>query len=206
MLNVEFGLVHKKFEKKFCSMLRSSPSNNLKHAHDCSFSFLATTAKAGYDVACDNEQPVEVQVTMDGTLHDFSQDDITLINRSAMEAYDEAFLSADYALGNFEVVASVKKGKPERPGSRLECHILECDDDNMASLGETKLIAAKIAPLCPIEGAAPPDKAKLLEFLHEAFEKALCAKLANSGSAQFANVKNCSFRVVTDPFTFAQKA
>jgi hypothetical protein len=42
-----------------------------------------------------------------------------------------------------------------------------------------------------------------LAFLHGAFEKAFCSKLQRSGSDNFANVSDCSFRFVYDPVSFA---
>jgi hypothetical protein len=42
-----------------------------------------------------------------------------------------------------------------------------------------------------------------LAFLHETFEKAFCSKLQRSGSANFANVSDCSFRFIYDPVSFA---
>jgi hypothetical protein len=67
----------------------------------------------------------------------------------------------------------------------------------VASLGETKLIVAKMAPFCNVGSVV--DQAKL-KFLHEAFEKALCAKLANSGSSNLANVQDCVFSTVASPW------
>jgi hypothetical protein len=42
-----------------------------------------------------------------------------------------------------------------------------------------------------------------LAFLHGAFEKAFCAKIQRSGSANFANVLDCSFRFVYNPLSYA---
>jgi hypothetical protein len=40
-----------------------------------------------------------------------------------------------------------------------------------------------------------------LAYLHGAFEKAFCAKIQRSGSANFANVSDCSFRFVYNPLS-----
>jgi hypothetical protein len=42
-----------------------------------------------------------------------------------------------------------------------------------------------------------------LAFLHGAFEKAFCSKLQRSGSSNFANVSDCSFRFIYAPVSFA---
>jgi hypothetical protein len=190
-------------------MLRASGSDNLKAVSECYLSFLTTGAEGSSlpiktDKGCGMKQ-MEGNVMMRGILHDFSYDDIALINKSVQEAYNDAFSTVGYSLGSFEAVnyLDVFAGC-WWPGCTSECRLCPNDDD-MASLGEAKLIVAKMAPLCPNDNVGPPavNKAKL-EFIHEAFEKALCAKLANSGSANFANVQGCSFSMVTDPFSSAE--
>jgi hypothetical protein len=42
--------------------------------------------------------------------------------------------------------------------------------------------------------------------MQSAFEKSLCAKLANSGSANFANAHSCAFSFVAAPVTEKSKA
>jgi len=45
-----------------------------------------------------------------------------------------------------------------------------------------------------------------MRAMESAFENALCHKLQNSGSANFANVHSCSFRFVSNPVQDAKKA
>ena len=43
-------------------------------------------------------------------------------------------------------------------------------------------------------------------YVTSAFEKSLCAKLQNSGSANFAHARDCSFAYVNSPSTAATVA
>jgi hypothetical protein len=71
------------------------------------------------------------------------------------------------------------------------CH----NDDAVATVAGSSLRASSTT------GAAP--SAQKLASLHEAFEKTFCNKLSMSGSANFANVHQCSFRFVDTPLEAA---
>jgi hypothetical protein len=156
--------------------------------------------RSSVEQACSNDMQMEAQVMVHGTLHDFTEEDIALINTSVESAYNDAFSSAGFSIGKFETV-----GEMDVPGVSQFPPICElCPDDDRAFMagGITKLLSSRIAPLCLKggNGSTVSDDARLA-FMLEAFEKSFCSKLRNSGSANFANVQDCTFRMVNSPVT-----
>jgi hypothetical protein len=211
LLGMELGGTHQKFQETFCAVIRSSGSANLAKVHDCSFSFLEMTGgntdsvpiRSAVKQFCNNDMKMEAQVMVHGALHDFTKEDLALINKSAKSAYNDAFSSTGFAIGSFETVREM-----DVPGVSQDppiCELCPDDDKAFAAGGVTKLLVTRVAPLCPSDdnGSTVTDDVKLL-FMHEAFEKAFCSKLQNSGTANFANVQDCTFRMVSSPFTSAK--
>lgn len=202
--------VHKTFETAFCAKLRASGSANMISAHTCSLSFLDMPGQPVDSVPIESGDSFnEAQITLEGTLHDLRDADFAIIDQSVIAAYNEAFSSAGFGLGSFESVADL-----EMPvGISPECRWCPPDDDMVTATSTATLVLARVAPLgispecrwCPPDddavttatvGAIEDSK---LAFMHEAFEKAFCSKLGNSGSANLANVNKCSFRFVYSP-------
>jgi hypothetical protein len=194
---------HSSFEDEFCAFLRQSGSANFAHAHACSFSFLDMPGQPHVSLPIHSKltKNTEAQVVFRGTLHELSESDMKLVDQSVISAYNEAFSSVGYGLGNFHSVADI-----DMPShlAQPDCRLCPNDDDVMA-VSEAKLLVARVTPitqpdcrLCPNDddalAAAVSDEK--LALLHGAFEKALCQKLKNSDSANFANVHDCGFRFV----------
>jgi hypothetical protein len=51
---------------------------------------------------------VEAQVMVRGILHDFTKEDLALINKSAKSAYNDAFSSGGLAIGSLETVREME--------------------------------------------------------------------------------------------------
>jgi hypothetical protein len=207
---LDLGDLHRKFEKKFCSDLRNSGSVNLANARDCSFSFLDMPGQPDQNMPIQasesfrSGEKAEAQVMLHGTVQEFSEKDYELIDQSVVEAYEEAFFtSAGFSLNSVEIVADLDITVGWMP----DCRFCPPDDDaTMASAA--KLVVAHVTPVgwtpdcrfCPPDDDAAVVKGSLsdaqLGYLHEAFEKAFCHKLQNSGAVNFANVHDCSFRFV----------
>ena len=175
------GSVHKKFEDSLCEMLRDSGTANLSNAKNCAFSFVETPGQ-GFGIlpveaamTCKEGTPMSAQFAMDGTLDAFSEEDFLLIDKSIMDAYNEAFLSTGKAMVTFTADGNV----------------------GVAAMDNSKMLMGRFEPLCPNDDDVPPSTK--LESMHEAFEQAFCAKLQNSGNANFAKVENCHFRLVVRP-------
>ncbi|GAX09991.1 hypothetical protein FisN_11Lh016 [Fistulifera solaris] len=199
----ELKAFHVSFEDEFCALLRQSGSANFAHAHACSFSFLDMPGQPHVSLPMQDKlsKNTEAQVIFRGTLHELSESDMNLVDQSVVLAYNEAFSSVGYGLGNFNSVADI-----DMPNhlAQPDCRLCPNDDDVMA-ISETKLLVARVTPimqpdcrLCPndddaLKATVSDEK---LAFMHGAFEKALCQKLKNSGSANFANVHDCNFRFV----------
>ena len=202
------GDVHAAFEKDFCAGLRQSGSKNLAHARDCTFSFLDTTGHNEENIPIQSEEgknkKTETQLTLQGTLHSFSEKDLEILDEAVIAAFDDAFYSAGYSLGSF--VSNADLDIPSKVSWDPTCRLCPPDAD---IAGDAKLIMSTAAPLgwdptcrlCPPEDGAMVanlSDAKL-GFLHKAFENTLCTKLQKSGSANFANVHDCIFRFVYAP-------
>ena len=200
----ELKAFHSSFESEFCALLRQSDSANFAHAHGCSFSFLDMPGQPHVSLPIQGKvnKNTEAQVLFRGTLHELSDSDMTLVDQSVVLAYNEAFASVGYGLGSFHSVADI-----DMPThlAQPDCRLCPNDDDVMAVVSEAKLLVARVTPitqpdcrLCPNDDdalAAAVSEEKLA-FMHGAFEKAVCQKLKNSGSANFANVHDCNFRFV----------
>jgi hypothetical protein len=211
--------MHQTFENKFCAGLRESGSDALTEARDCSFSFLNMPGQAEENlpiVEQSNGQNSEAQLTLQGTLNDLSEKDLQVLDESIVSAYNEAFSSAGYKLESFKTVADLEL--PSNVSWDPYCRLCPPDTDAV-KVGSAKLIVASAATLgwdpycrlCPpaedaTVAATPELSDAKLAFLHTAFEKTLCAKLQNSGEANFANVSGCSFRFVFAPVSEATTA
>jgi hypothetical protein len=84
------------------------------------------------------------------------------------------------------------------PGPAI-CNLCLDDDKAFAVGGITNLIFTRVDPLRSSSDDHPDAHDTKLAFMHEAFEKAFCTKLQNNGSANFANVQDCTFRVLNSP-------
>jgi hypothetical protein len=203
------GDIHKKFEDDFCGLLRASGSANLASASQCSLSFLETpghTASVPVESAYRSKdgEAEEAQVILHGTLHDLSEKDYAVIDTTIIAAYNEAFAKTGYAAGSFEVVADMKM-----PNNDADALMI-----NTVTIVSAQWWGPNFWPGCrwcsnddaiALTGS-PILKDSDIAFMHEAFEKAFCSKLQNSGLANFANVHNCSFRFVNSPTDGAVEA
>ena len=210
------GDMHQSFENNFCAGLRESGSDTLAEARDCTFSFLNMPGQAEENlpiVEQSNGQNAEVQLTLQGTLHDLSEKDMKIIDGSIVSAYNEAFSSAGYKLKSFETVSDIEL--PSNVSWDPTCRLCPPNTESMR-MGSTNLIVAtadtlgwdptcRLCPPAEDVTVAELSDAKLA-FLHTAFEKTFCAKLQKSGSANFANVSGCSFRFVFAPIGEATTA
>jgi hypothetical protein len=206
MQELHLGDIHKKFEDNFCGLLRASGSANLASASQCSLSFLETpghTASVPVESAyrSNDGKAEQAQVIMHGTLHDLSEKDYAVIDTTIVAAFNEAFADTGYAASSFEVVADINM-----PNNDADALMI-----NAATIVSAKLDWKWWGPnfwpgcrWCSNDDAialtgSPILKDSDIAFMHEAFEKAFCSKLQNSGLANFANVNNCSFRFVNNP-------
>jgi hypothetical protein len=226
--------LHTAFEVFFCSQLRTSGSANLVDAKDCSFSFVEKPGNSGvteklspvesaYAVASSaiKETMTEAQIIMTGLLHDFSDADRELINQSILAAHSEAFASTDYSLKSFNMEGDVDFRY--FPFDWPRCRI--CKNNTATDTVVTLITAVAVAAvdhkndgglgqpakcrLCKDDdalatAAAGGASVKKLASMHEAFEKSICTKLNTSGSANFANAHDCSFRFVARPHVASQ--
>jgi hypothetical protein len=202
MKTIDFGNIHKHFEENFCGLLRVSSSANLVNAHDCSLSFLDTPGKSvlvpsELAYASTNGDATEAQVTIHGTLHDFSEEEFALINTSIESAYNEAYTKAGYTINDFGVKTVI-----DMPNGCTSCSSAE---------NSPKMLFARIRPGCMdyIPGGNSTDvvlKDSQIAFMHQAFENAFCIKLQNSGMVNFANIHDCSFHFVYNPVGEAEFA
>jgi len=205
----QLGDVHKSFEEKFCAKLRSSGSANLANAQGCSFAIVDMPGQADFvpiesAYASTNGQSTEGQIVLRGTLNELSEADLKLLDKSVIAAYNDAFAKAGYKL-KLKSKASVYVS--ETPGTGDPTCSL-CGNDDM-TFGEVQVVFSHVQetpgtgdPTCTFCGN--DDEVVLLKdsevaYMHKAFEKAFCAKLQNSGVANFANVHGCSFRFVYNP-------
>jgi hypothetical protein len=201
------------FEASFCSTLRSSGLTNLVNVKECSFSFVekpgsstnTSPVDSPYASSANNQgAKMEAHITMMGLLHDFSNADRDLINQSILSAHSKVFSSTGYSLKSFNVVSDVDvpplAGDDYKDSRDAGCIFL-CTSNGDAAVTLISAIA-----VAANDSEVANDHASFGQlYMHEAFEKSFCTKLQISGSANFANVHDCSFRFVGSP-RFAQVA
>jgi hypothetical protein len=139
----------------------------------------------------------EAQVDMHGTFRDLSKKDYAVIDTTIVAAYNRAFAKTEDAASSFEVVADIHM--PNNDANALMI--------NAATIVSAKWWGPNFWPgcrFCSNDDAIALTSSSIIKdsdiaFMHEAFEKAFCSKLQNSGLVNFANVNNCSFRFVNSP-------
>jgi len=213
--------VHKSFEDKFCAKLRSSGSANLANAKGCAFAILDVPGQADFvpiesAYASTNGQSTEGQIVLQGLLNDLSESDMKLIDESVMAAYDDAFAKVGFKL---KLSSKTSVGVSQIPGiSDPSCGAL-CNPNDDMTLGESQIVFSRVSQIPGISDPScgalcnPNDDVIVVNlketeraYMHKAFEKAFCAKLQNSGVANFANAHGCTFRFVYDPVGDAKTA
>ena len=134
----ELKAFHSSFESECCALLRQSGSANFAHAHACSFSFLDVAGQSHVSLPIQGKpsKNTEAQVILRGTLHEFSEHDMKLVDQSIIAACDEAFSSVGYSLGAFTTVADIDMpAHLEQP----DCRLCPNDDDAMV-VSDAKLL------------------------------------------------------------------
>ena len=177
-------LVHSNFEDMLCGLLNASGSSNLAKANGCTVSFVHKPIQAD-DIICnsgEDTKAVDTQFIMQGSQYDLSLEDIDLIDKSIVAAYNEAFVPAGKAMTHFQTTGQAVGFADD------------VDDDSV--LGDSKLLTGRFEPLCPNgddDDDVPPSK---LELMQSAFEQSICRKLVNSGNtnSNFANIDGDRFR------------
>jgi hypothetical protein len=194
-----------------------------------------------------SSNPAEAQVTVHGLLRETTVEDLNIISKSIVAAYNSAYSATGYSFTALQTKTLVsfshdKIGSTPRffwPGCRwhptddaltdsntetghttrsfevVADISMPNNDDNTLRINDATILSARFTPSFwpgfrwfPNEDAIALNehspipkipKDSHIASKHEAFEKSFCTKLQNSGLANFANVNNCSFRLVNSP-------
>lgn len=142
-----------------------------------------------------NNKEAEAQVSMQGTLHDFSDKDLAVIDSSIVSAYNEAFSKPGYSIGSFDAFTDVDVPLGCLPNCRM-CHP---DDDAMAN--NAKMVFARV--MTHSKAGVSDTQDSQMAFMHEAFEKSFCT--ASSATAAVPTLPTCtivafpSFTTLSEP-------
>jgi hypothetical protein len=144
-------------------------------------------------------------LSITGLLHSVTDEDIAILEASALQTFEDSFGEFGRAPKSFRVRGAVE---PLKLGSKLGDPCMYCppDDDSFGteSKGVANILLVEIevdvsskltdpCMYCPpdddgFEAVATPD----MDQVNSEFAKALCAKLQTSGSANFAEVGECA--------------
>ena len=171
--SIDLGHLHKTFEKTFCGELRASGYSAFANAKGCSVSFLTAPGQDIESLPIAEIPSSEAQLIFLGNLRDFSEEDMYLIDQKVKAAFNDAFMGTGLSLQDIRSVFSFGIAR-----------------------GAEMVLAEIVLPTADDGEDVSDDE---LALMHDAFEKAFCHQLANSGSANFANVHGCSFRFAHKP-------
>ena len=138
----------------------------------------------------------KAQIVIQGVPNDFSKEDLAVINKSAIAAYNAVQKDSSYSLVTVKPLLHFGAGD-----SVSQCMLCPPDDDAF-SLGEEKVLVADVqvrskqCMLCP-----PDDDVVALEDSsnHKLFVESFCNLLATSGSENLAKAHHCSFSFLEKP-------
>jgi hypothetical protein len=140
--------------------------------------------------------PADVRVILHGLLHETSREDMQIITKSIVAAYNHAYKPAGHSLDAFDPHTFVEftRGQQDPPICEL------CPDDDVAGMdSQSQLVLARVGakgtqdpPICEL---CPDDDLLGIELggTHQKFQETFCAMIRSSGSANLAKVNDCSF-------------
>jgi DNA-binding protein YbaB len=172
-----------------------------------------TSAEFNLRAAANNLQrpsssdPAEARVVIHGLTEDASLEDLEVIEKSAIAAYNSAYEIAGYSLKSFE--AQLSATVPDMADWMPDCRFCPPDDDAAALNKQTPekglLLLATVQSswnpdcrFCPPDDDASAIKQNLGD-LHKDFENKFCASLRALGSANLANARDCYFAFLDMP-------
>jgi DNA-binding protein YbaB len=137
----------------------------------------------------------EARVVIHGLTEDASREDLEIVEKSVIAAYNSAYQTAGYSLKSFE--GQLSATVPD---------MVDWMQDDVAALKQSheqgQLVLATVQSIRDLD-CSPHDDASAMKHnlgdLHKDFENKLCASLRALGSANLANARDCSFAFLDMP-------
>jgi DNA-binding protein YbaB len=139
-----------------------------------------------------SSDPAAARVVIHGLTEDASLEDIQIIEKSAIAAYNNAYKTAGYSLKSFE--AQLSATVPEDAAALSK----QSPEQGLLVLATVQSSWNPDCRFCPPDDDASAIKHNL-GALHKDFENKLCASLRALGSANLANARDCSFAFLDMP-------
>jgi hypothetical protein len=154
-----------------------------------------------------SSDPTEARVMVHGLLHETSAEDLSIISKSVVTAYNSAYSATGYSFTVLETKASVSgpdnldwwSGRNFWPGCRW------CPNDDALADSNTdaqaQLIFVEAMSVGPTTGnnAAVQIQDLHLGDIHKKFEDNFCGLLRASGSSNLASASQCSLSFLETP-------
>jgi hypothetical protein len=143
-----------------------------------------------------SSDPAEARVMVHGLLHDTSAEDLNIISKSVVSAYNSAYSTTGYSFAALKTMASVSI--PDKvciwPGCRW------CPNDDALADANTQsqaqLVFVEVTPDGPTGINAAMQSTQMqdsqLSVIHKKFGEDFCGLLRASGSANLAKANECS--------------
>lgn len=145
----------------------------------------------GNKVTVGNDK-AEARIVVHGLIKDASDEDLQIIGKMAVNAYNKAYQQAGYAIDGYK--AELTASDIETVGFNYDCRFCPPDDDSTAFKETAQLVLAHVNV-----GFDGESQAANLAAVHRNFEASFCADLRASGSTNLAKVRDCSFSFLDMP-------
>ena len=150
----------------------------------------------------------DTRLIIQGLLHAASEEDLEIIGKTVVAAYNKEYGPYGHSIQAFKSSTSVTVS--QIPGIHDPSCRLCPNDDAVVTEGQTEIVFGQVSQIPGIHDPScrlcPNDDVTFMELngadieqVHQSFEDKFCAKLRSSGSANLANVKDCSFAILDMP-------
>lgn len=143
-----------------------------------------------------SDDQADARIVVHGLKKEASSEDLSIIRKSVISAYNNAYKEAGYSIQGY--VAQLTAADIETVGFNYDCRFCPPDDDATALKEIAQIVMAQVA-VGYGESQAVAGSPLNLAKMHRNFEAAMCADLRASGSANLANVRDCSFSFLDMP-------
>jgi hypothetical protein len=147
-----------------------------------------------------SSDPAEARVMVHGLLHETSAEDLSIISKSVVAAYNSAYSATGYSFTAMEIKASISGpdnidwwGPNFWPGCRWCPNDDALADSNADAQAQLIFVEVNAA----IQSAAMQDLH--LGDIHKKFEETFCGLLRASGSTNLASASQCSLSFLETP-------
>jgi hypothetical protein len=158
-----------------------------------------------------SSDPAEARVMVHGLLQETSAEDLSIISKSVVAAYNSAYSATGYSFTALETKASVSGpdnvgwwwGRNFWPGCRWCPDDDALADSNTDAQAQAQLIFVEAMPVGPTGNNAAIQSVAMQDMhlgdIHKKFEENFCGLLRTSGSKNLASASQCSLSFLETP-------